>query len=145
MVEFKITYNHAEAYCHMHYECRAGHITEIWNRRDGVTPFMVQCLHPDCEEIAQHVRWNEDLVDPIYQLQPGDWYFRNGTDQDAERILRYRFEGRPLDVDRLVKYCATSLDDFIRMLIQDPHGEFTPGWPYLDRVPIINNSSANTD
>jgi hypothetical protein len=145
MVEFKITYDHAEAYCHMHYECRAGHVTEIWNSRDGVTPFMLQCLHPECGEIAQHVRWNEDLVDPTYQLQPGDWYFRNGHADDAERILRRRFDGKPLDVDFLVRLGVNSAEDLIQKILQDPENEFRPGWPYLDRWPFVNTSSDNTD
>ncbi len=137
MVDFKLTYNHVEAYHHMQYACKEGHMTWIWNSRDGVTPFMVQCLRPDCEEISQHVRWNEDREEPTYQLQPGDWYFRNGTEKDAERILRYRFEGMPLDVDRLAKYGARSVEDFIRKLIADPDGEFEPGWPYLEQfVPV---------
>jgi hypothetical protein len=133
MIDFKITYNHAEAYCHMQYACPEGHVVEIWNSRDGVTPFMVQCLRPDCDAISQHVCWNEDREDPTYQLQPGDWYFRNGKTEDAERVLRYRLEGRPLDVDFLARMGATSVEDLIQKLIQYPHGEFGPGWPYLDR------------
>jgi len=133
MIDLKLNYNHAEAYHHMQYACSEGHVTWIWNSRDGLTPFMVQCLCPGCEEISQHVRWQEDREDPTYQLQPGDWYFRNGTMEDAERVLRYRLEGRPLDVEFLVEMGATSVDDLIQKLLQYPHGEFQPGWPYLDQ------------
>ncbi len=139
MIDFKITYNHAEAYRHMQYACPEGHVMEIWNSRDGVTPFMVQCLHPGCEAISQHVRWNEDREDPTYQLQPGDWYFRNGTDQDAERVLHYRIQGKPIDLDFMARMGAETVDELIQKIIQNPGplNEFRPGWPILDRFPFM--------
>jgi hypothetical protein len=52
-------YKHAEAYCLMKYKCEKCRKTEIlWNSRDGVTPFMINC--EKCDGHMQHTDWNED-------------------------------------------------------------------------------------
>ena len=52
--------NHKEAFCLMQYQCHTcNHITNIWNSRDGVTPFMAgsRC----CEGATlRHGNWQLD-------------------------------------------------------------------------------------
>ena len=52
-------YNHAEAYCLMKYKCeKCGTVETIWNSRDGVTPFIINC--EKCNGHMQHIDWNAD-------------------------------------------------------------------------------------
>ena len=55
-------YKHAEAFMVMQYQCRAAscaHIEPIWNTRDGVTPFMIDC--PKCDEPSRHIDMRGDV------------------------------------------------------------------------------------
>lgn len=54
--------NHREAFCLMKYRCTSGecgYIETIWNSRDGVTPFGLNCKK--CGEPANHIDWNQDV------------------------------------------------------------------------------------
>ena len=52
-------YNHAEAYCLMKYKCeKCGTVETIWNSRDGVTPFIINC--EKCNGHMQNIDWNAD-------------------------------------------------------------------------------------
>lgn len=65
----ELKYKHAEAYCLMKYRCEKCGLTEkIWNSRDGVTPFMINC--PKCNGHMQHIDWHEDkrLVNYIPEI-----------------------------------------------------------------------------
>lgn len=131
-------HNHIEAYCHMTYRCREhGHEIRIWNSRDGVTPFAMTCREPGCGLEARHVDWQLDIYDPTYQLQPGDWYWRDGTQEEAEAIIRRRLEAYPPSQDYLAERGFATVEDFIQELARpgDRLSEFPPGWPQLDRVP----------
>lgn len=83
-------YQHAEAYCHMQYRCTNGHIAIIWNSRDGVTPFMMRCR--ECEAEAQHINWQQDHCDPLYQPRPGDLMWVTMTLEDARVLARAQVE-----------------------------------------------------
>ena len=49
-------YNFAEAYCIMLYRCeKCKKIEMIWNSRDGVTPFCVNCVN--CNGLMQSFAW----------------------------------------------------------------------------------------
>lgn len=88
-------FNHLEAFCHMIYECeKCGWIIRVWNSRDGVTPFIGPRCHlfhdfyPDthrCNGMTQHAMWDQDEYDPDYELQPGDYYWTDYTEEDAKR------------------------------------------------------------
>lgn len=52
-------YEHAEAYCLMKYKCeKCGTVEVLWNSRDGVTPFIINC--EKCNGEMQHIDWNAD-------------------------------------------------------------------------------------
>lgn len=62
-------YEHAEAYCLMKYRCeKCGFTEKVWNSRDGVTPFIINC--EKCSGHMQHIDWNEDkrLVNYIPEI-----------------------------------------------------------------------------
>ena len=44
MKESNEEYKHAEAFCLMKYRCeKCGQAEVVWNSRDGVTPFIINC------------------------------------------------------------------------------------------------------
>ena len=69
-------YKHAEAYCLMQYKCEKCGTGEIlWNSRDGVTPFMINC--EKCNGHMQHVNWNSDVRNENYIPKIGQRVFIN--------------------------------------------------------------------
>lgn len=129
-------HNHGEAFMVMTYQCKAGHQFNIWNSRDGVTPFGVECKAGGCQETANHVRWTSDRYEPLHRLKPGAWFFRDGTPEEAKAIMRRRLEsgrGTPYELpgsewDQVINAITTS-------------SEFQPGWPMLAQAPIEQPSA----
>lgn len=79
-------YRHPEAYCLMLYRCAAGHEEVIWNSRDGVTPFIVQCR--TCKTEATHVDWHRDTRAVNHRPQPGDRIFVDWTEHRARAYYK---------------------------------------------------------
>lgn len=50
---------HREAYHIMLYRCDKGHDELLWNTRDGVTPFGINCI--ECGSGAYHENWEQDV------------------------------------------------------------------------------------
>lgn len=78
---------HAEAYKLMNYRCEdCGRHEVLWNSRDGVTPFSIDC--PDCGDgmSMSHVDWNLDRFMPFLRLAKGQRYF---TDMTRERAREH--------------------------------------------------------
>lgn len=82
-------YNYAEAFCLMRYRCKAGHDEQIWNSRDGVTPFMMSCR---CGAESQHVDWKRDLCMPAFVPPVGSRIFVDLTLEKAREYCRRRVE-----------------------------------------------------
>lgn len=84
-------YKHAEAFALMRYHCEAcGAIETLWNSRDGVTPFGIDCRTPDCVETMKHVHWQLDWCAPHYQPGPAMRVFANITRERAAEVARTR-------------------------------------------------------
>lgn len=116
------TFGFGEAFCLMWYACECGHRERIWNSRDGITPFSIGC--PSCGELMRHVDWRKDRSAPDHEPWPYQRYFRDGTPDDAERIMRRRIET-----------CPTGDAEYDKQLIEFARkgdGEFAQGWPMLD-------------
>lgn len=66
-------HEHAEAFRHMRYGSKDGHVTvEVWNSRDGVTPFGF--TDPDTGAELTHLPpWQLDWYDPTYVPEVGEW------------------------------------------------------------------------
>lgn len=89
-----------EAFMLMQYECSpsdtsrfggpppkpaCGNVEIVWNSRDGVTPYVIDCRH--CGGQARHVRWHADLYAPDHRPAVGERVF---VDLNPERALEKR-------------------------------------------------------
>lgn len=83
-------YNHKEAFSLMHYRCeKCGRIEQLWNSRDGVTPFVITCI---CGGESVHIMWSMDRCVPDYKPEVGQRIFISMTKERAEEIARKRIE-----------------------------------------------------
>ena len=118
--------NHAEAFKLMTYGCQGCGFREvIWNSRDGVTPFGVDCRR--CGEGSLHIEWGRDVYAPDHNPARGDRYFRDGLLAEARAIMRRRLEsgkGTAYEVpeETWESYMPTGTTE---------DGEFQLGWPML--------------
>lgn len=117
---------HGEAFMLMWYECSCGHRERIWNSRDGVTPFGCGC--PSCGGTMKHRYFGADEYAPKYNLLTGQRFWRDGTPDEAEAIMRRRIEKlrdnyplNPGDEERLISEARSGEGN-----------EFKAGWPMLD-------------
>src|SRR6266705_934987 len=84
-------HNHKKAFCLMWYACKCGHRERIWNSRDGVTPFCMQC--PSCgQPDMHHIAWNADEYAPEHIPHEGQRMWINMTREEALRIAKIRLE-----------------------------------------------------
>lgn len=122
-------HQHGEAFMLMAYTCPCGHRETIWNSRDGVTPFALGC--PSCGQLTlEHVEWRRDAYAPDHKLHHEQRFWRDGTPDEAEAIMRRRIERMkdqyPISPERA--------QDLIREAREGgDSGEFQKGWPTLDR------------
>lgn len=130
MTEFRtMTYKHGEAFMLMWYACeKCGHRERIWNSRDGVTPFGCGC--PSCGSILNHVDWGEDVRAVDYQLHNHQHFWRDGTPDEAEAIMRRRIERME---GQITEYPLSpeEVADLIQKSRDGSTGEFQAGWPML--------------
>lgn len=120
---------HGEAFKLMWYACENCHYRErIWNSRDGVTPFCISC--PKCAAMMMHKHWASDFYAPDHKVGPGERFFRDGTPDEAEAIMRKRIESMrakyPCTPEKEAELIAA-----VRSGDEDG-GEFRKGWPMLD-------------
>ncbi len=122
-------YLHGEAFALMNYACACGHREIIWNSRDGVTPFGMSC--PSCAKpTLLHVDWHADVCAPDHKPHRGQRFWRDGTPDEAEAIMRRRIERmqttHPIEPD----YAAQLIQH-----ARDGEGEFQKGWPTIEVQP----------
>lgn len=112
-------HNHKEAFCLMQYQCETcGHLEVLWNSRDGVTPFTINCSHCGANGITggmKHVRWNEDAYAQLHKLKNGQRYFTTLTKADAEVLAAEILEKRSKMTEWL-KYPAPTLEQMTASL-----------------------------
>lgn len=77
-----------------------------------------------------HADWQADECKPDYEVRAGQAFWRDGTPDEAEQIMRNRIEQMrhkyPLTPDREAALIATARDS--------DAGEFQKGWPALSRI-----------
>jgi len=83
-------HEHPEAFKIMTYSCGL-HTERIWNSRDGVTPFIVECLH--CARDSQHVEWQRDMYNPYFKPAVGSRIFCDLTIERHRDYVKNRFVG----------------------------------------------------
>ena len=95
-------HSHKEAFCVMQYQCsECEHEERIWNSRDGVTPFGLEC--PKCHKpTLTHVNFHLDLFSPFHMLmmKAGDRFFIDMT-MDKAREYAVRNVDRFIEAGRL--------------------------------------------
>ena len=131
---------HAEAFKRMRYRCESNpaHNEPIWNSRDGVTPFTVDCRH--CGGYAEHVDWRQDHYRPDYKPLPGERFFRDGTPGEALAIMWGRWLAMRADYPLEPAHVLRMLEDVWRVASEDGNAaaaknvgsEFRKGGPILD-------------
>lgn len=120
---------HGEAFKLMWYACRECPARiRIWNSRDGVTPFGMCC--PSCGGGGMlHVDWKLDEYAPLHKLLDYQYFWRDGTPDEAEASMRARIEHfrpnystTPEHEAELIAAARAGSDD----------SGFRKGWPMLD-------------
>lgn len=124
--------NHREAFCMMTYQCESCKKTvAIWNSRDGVTPFGVNCVFDECKGSMKHIRWIDDVFFPEYEPKSGDYVF---MDMPAEymKILTVQRVETCWDTGKYaMKDFFKTKEDATKELMK----EFKFGQPMLSRIP----------
>lgn len=119
-------YRHGEAFALMWYACECGHRERIWNSRDGVTPFGCTC--PSCGKIMRHPDFKLDEHAPDHQLRRGQSFWRDGTADEAEAIMRRRIASMAKSYP-----CSPEKEaELVRNAREGSEGEFQKGWPMMD-------------
>jgi len=120
-----------DAYMLMWYACPCGHRERFWNNRDGVVPVGTAC--PSCgKPTLRHVEWKGDVHAPNHIPHRGQGVWRNGTSEDAHRIMGERLDqcvGTPYEVD------ADRRAELLEIAASGSEYEFAAGWPMFDRTP----------
>jgi hypothetical protein len=119
-------FRHAEAFVLMQYHCEAcGAVETLWNSRDGITPFGVECPTPGCTGTTcsmKHVNWSQDRCVPHYQPSPVMRVFANITLERAAECARQRAESA---VGTQYEIAAEEREAFIARLAADIYGDGT--------------------
>ncbi len=86
---------HKEAFCLMVYLCEVCMYSEtIWNSRDGVTPFMMSCLQPNCRGMMQHQLFGADR-EANFPMPYVKHLWVDITREDAHTIATKQFSTLP--------------------------------------------------
>ena len=120
-------YNHVEAFCLMQYGCEhCGFNEELWNSRDGVTPFIINC--PKCNGEMKHINWRSDRRLPGYIPKPGKRVFIDMPKEIKEFYIQLRIK-RCWDVplDYAMKNYYKNKEEAFKSLMEDFH----EGEPYI--------------
>lgn len=128
MTNLSVKHAHNEAFKLMTYACVCGHRETIWNSRDGVTPFGMECQ--SCGGMyLRHIDWKSDVYAPDHQLHKDQRFWRDGTPDEAEAIMRRRIEAY-----RDEHPCTPEKEADLIRIAREGEGEFRQGWPMLDRL-----------
>lgn len=105
-----ITHQHAEALMLMTFECdRCGFQERIWNSRDGLIQFTVDCPH--CfGGSARRVLEEQDFYCPAYKLEPGQRLF---VDLTMDRAILVAGERIAIAVFNKVPGCPVGLQEIM--------------------------------
>jgi hypothetical protein len=116
------SFKYNEAFCLMLYQCkRTGHVIDIWNSRDGVTPFMCDI---DGEEYG-HIAFSFDRRVPDFKPKPGMYIWRTATRADGESVAKQEIASRGVPEGMSVE---SFTDIIVNDVLHDGEG------PWLEKV-----------
>lgn len=125
-------HQHAEAFSLMWYACKScGSRVRVWNSRDGVTPFSMSCVSCDAgfNGGMVHVHWNLDEYAPGHKPRPYQFFWRDGTPDEAAAIMTARIQQMkdtyPCSPEKAAELIERARNNTLG-------GEFQKGWPMLD-------------
>ena len=125
-------YKHAEAFCLMTYAEKGSPAgcdwLQIWNSRDGVTPFVL--IHPRTGAELMHVNWRDDQRVPDYVPEVGSYIF---IDLHPEKAMQYAWA----KVERYWEhpdYPMKEMFDTKKQAAQVMFGDFQEGEPDVVQV-----------
>ncbi len=123
-------YKHKEAFCLMWYQCRkCGGRIRVWNSRDGVTPFGMQCRAGACSSIdMMHVDWAQDECVPDHVPGPRDRVFVDMTEEQLRAVLVERIERYWDDTEIPMCMMFEDKEAALRVLFK---GEWNEGEPWV--------------
>jgi hypothetical protein len=121
-------YNHAEAFKLMTYKCESCHYEErIWNSRDGVTPFGINC--PKCNlATSRHINWQWDEYLPEYIPVRGQRVFVDMPESMKLVFARRRAFQAP---DKFLKERGISREELTASILEEMH----EGEPFVIIMP----------
>lgn len=124
---------HGEAFMIMNYRCdRCSRTVTVWNSRDGVTPFIIDCRF--CQEgSARHVNWQEDRYAPNHKPVPGELVFVDMTDA-RRRVRAEHIYQRMMESE--YRWDDMTKDEFIEMVLRDLGKDAAPDlieWPQKEQ------------
>ena len=103
----------------MHYQCRdCGKIEVLWNSRDRVTPFMMDCLK--CAGTMQHV--GIDIDAPKHVPHRGQRVFIDMPESLKAPAARFMLKGQPTD-EAVQEAISWSFPEDAPWVIVWPYGE----------------------
>jgi hypothetical protein len=121
-------YQHKEAFCLMLYQStQTKRVLDIWNSRDGVTPFIAQI---DDEEYT-HIAFNFDRCVPDHRPKPGDYFWRDITVDEAVRIAAMRVDHFSPELNESER--AARIKEIAPSFLAQGGSR----QPYLERAPFI--------
>ena len=75
----------------MLYKCEKCLTIEVlWNSRDAVTPFCINCIQ--CDGMMQHAHWQLDVKKPDFKPPKGTRIFVTLTQKRCEELTRQRVD-----------------------------------------------------
>ena len=126
-IELKQPYVHKEAFNIMTYECEGCGTKELlWNSRDGVTPFSLNCA--TCGNgTMKHIDWEKDLCDPDHIPERGSRVFIDMSPELLQITIRKYVERIWDHPDMPASKNWVNKAEAIKALSQDNQ----PGEPYI--------------
>ena len=123
-------YDHAEAFCLMHYKCvsiSCGKLEVLWNSRDGVTPFMIQCK--ECDGEMQHTAFGADRCVPDFFPEHGRRVFVDFPEHFREVFKKCQIQTQWDCPPYPMKDRWETKEDALKALMEDD--ELQDGSPYV--------------
>lgn len=124
-------YLRPDAFVLMRYRADDGEVEQVWNSRDGETPYTITLRSG---KSATHVDWSTMVARPAFVPPPGTRVFVDLTEEIAARNAA-AYVGRIWDNDGAEGMLARSQYDTADDMVKALTADIRPGEPALVEVP----------